>query len=66
MRRFRSHWPKAVRVASDPGHTWYVAQPAFRGWRLLFVFSGGTLHSLELVRASWVEQCVRRHCDRYR
>jgi len=66
VQRFRSHWPNAVRVASEPGYTWFVAQPAFRGWRLLFVFNGGSLRSLELVRASYVAQCVRRHCDRYR
>jgi hypothetical protein len=65
LRQFRRHWPKAVRVPSGPDYSWYVAQPAFRGWRLAFLFSNGRLKEVELVTADYVSRCIVRRCSVY-
>ena len=53
------------RIASEPGYVWYVGQPAFRGWRLLFLFSAGQLKDVELATAAYVSRCVVRNCTVY-
>jgi hypothetical protein len=65
VKAFRRHWPHAPRVASEPGYVWYVGQPAFRGWRLLFLFSAGQLKDVELATADYVARCVVRRCTVY-
>jgi hypothetical protein len=64
VRLFRRHWPRAERVPSGPGWTFYFVNSSARGWKLVFLFRDGRLKHVELARNDFVNACLRRTCAR--
>ena len=61
IRVFRRHWPNARRLKRS-GWTYFVAQTAYRKWRLVFVFDLGRLKEASFMHADFFDACIAKPC----
>jgi hypothetical protein len=59
---FRRHWPQARRLRADGSYRYFVAQSAYRGWRMTFLFDNGRLKEVGFARSDLVEACLVKRC----